>query len=299
MYAQFFGNYLLSRNAITKEQLVAAMQKKSSEQIKLGTLAIHAGYMTAGEVEHIIIEQTHHDKRFGELAIQEGYLTEQQVTELLKSQSPDFLLLGQVLVEDGYLTHQQLQDLIIDYESEDEFYDDNPDYSNETQESIHRMMMKLFILVERPLSPYELSFFHLLFKNLVRFIGDDFMPVPPSHWKEYPTNHCVSQRIDGDFAMKIYIDMTQDVAIEFASRYVDDSFSVFDEFVQSSLEDFLNLHNGLFLVNMSNDYSLELELGPPVEETDELLLFDKGSYLLPIVFPFGTVHFIFELIKTR
>lgn len=298
MYAQFFGNYLLSREAITKEQLVTAMQQKSSEQIKLGTLAIHAGYMTASEVEQVIIEQTHQDKRFGELAIQEGYLTEQQMTELLKSQSPDFLLLGQVLVDNGYLSRQQLQDLIIDYESEDEFYEDSLDYSNETQESIQRMMMKLFILVERPLSSYELSFFHLLFNNLIRFIGDDFMPVAPSHWREYPVNYCISQQIDGDFAMKIYIDMTQDVAVEFASRYVDDEFSEFDEYVQSSLEDFLNLHNGLFLVNMSNDFSLELQLGPPVAETAELLIFDNESYLLPIVFPFGTIHFIFEMIKT-
>ena len=51
MYAQFFGNYLLARNMVTAEQLLQAMQKKSSMQIKLGMLAIHAGYMTAGEVE--------------------------------------------------------------------------------------------------------------------------------------------------------------------------------------------------------------------------------------------------------
>ena len=72
MYAQFFGNYLLSRNILTTEQLIQAMHKKSSTQIKLGTLAIHAGYMTASEVDRVIILQTHQDKRFGELAISEG-----------------------------------------------------------------------------------------------------------------------------------------------------------------------------------------------------------------------------------
>ena len=94
MYAQFFGNYLLS-HGITKEQLMHAMQEANNEHPKLGTLAMHAGYMSASEVDRVIIMQTHEDKRFGELAIREGYLTEAQVTELLQTQNPNFLLLGQ------------------------------------------------------------------------------------------------------------------------------------------------------------------------------------------------------------
>ena len=73
MYAQFFGNYLLS-HGITKEQLMHAMQEANNEHPKLGTLAMHAGYMSASEVDRVIIMQTHEDKRFGELAIREGYL---------------------------------------------------------------------------------------------------------------------------------------------------------------------------------------------------------------------------------
>ena len=39
MYAQFFGNYLLS-HGITKEQLMHAMQEANNEHPKLGTLAM-------------------------------------------------------------------------------------------------------------------------------------------------------------------------------------------------------------------------------------------------------------------
>ncbi len=74
-------------------------------------------------------------------------------------------------------------------------------------------------------------------------------------------------------------------------------FQEFDEYVRSSLNDFLNLHNGIFSVNMSNERSIELELAPPVTETDELLTFEKETYLLPIVYPFGMIHFIFEIYK--
>ena len=62
MYTQFFGNYLLSQGYVTQEQLFEAMQKQSSQRMKLGTLAMHAGLMTAAEVDQIVILQTHYDK---------------------------------------------------------------------------------------------------------------------------------------------------------------------------------------------------------------------------------------------
>lgn len=293
MYAQFFGNYLLTRDIVTKEQLITAMQKKTSQHMKLGTLAIHAGYMTAGEVDRVIILQTHQDKRFGEIAIHEGYLTETQVAELLKKQKPDFLRLGQVLIEDGVLDNEQLQDAIINYQSESEF--DDFIYSDETRETIEHLLANFFVASERPLTRYELSYLQLLFNNLVRFIGDDFTPVAPYSAKEYPTNYCVSQKVSGEFSVRISIDMTKKCCIDFASRYAREIFPDFDEYVQASLEDFLNLHNGLFTVNLSNDYSVELQPDPPAPETRELLTFQTETYLLPIIYPFGMLHFIIEI----
>ena len=93
--------------------------------------------------------------------------------------------------------------------------------------------------------------------------------------------------------------MPETACIAFASRYVGETFTAFDEYVQSSLEDFLNLHNGLFNVNVSNEFSIELALDPPMVETDELLTFKSETYLLPIVYPFGTIHFIFEIYKSE
>ena len=176
MYAQFFGNYLLSRGVITGEQLIDAIQKKSVSHVKLGTLAMHAGYMTANEVDQIIIMQTHQDARFGELAVKEGYLTEAQVTELLKAQNPDFLQLGQTLIDEGIIDNQQLQALMIDYESENEIYEG--DYSNETIASINHLVENFFVIC--PVFN-RLCFFRFLFiilshdKFLLSFFIDSFI----------------------------------------------------------------------------------------------------------------------------
>ncbi|MGN0140868.1 MAG: chemotaxis protein CheX [Roseburia sp.] len=297
MYAQFFGNYLLEKNIVTREQLVDAMKQMASERIKLGSLAIHEGYMTASEVDNIVILQTHQDKRFGELAVQEGYLTENQVTELLQKQFPSFLLLGQTLVDQGLIDNTQLEDLIVNYQSHNEIYD--LDYSDETKENIDRLIDSFFLVTERSLSELELSFLHLLFNNLLRFIGDDFTPVAPSVCREYPTSHCVSQQITGEFSVKIYLDIPENAAVEFASRYAGEDFTEFDEYVEASLEDFLNLHNGLFNVNASNMQGIELQLEPPILEEKQLLTFQNEAYLFPIIYSFGMVYFVIEICKSK
>ena len=151
-------------------------------------------------------------------------LQRHRLLNFLQSQSPD-LQLGQTLVDEGLIDNQKLQSLIIDYESQNEIYED--DYSNETQGSIDHLVENFFVIAERSLSSFEISFLRLLFTNLVRFIGDDFTPVNPYVCKEYPTNYCVSQRKSTDvFSLKTYIDMPETACIAFASRYVGDDRSI-------------------------------------------------------------------------
>lgn len=296
MYTQFFGNYLISNGYITPEQLLSAMQRQPSKHMKLGTLAIHAGYMTASEVDEIVVMQTHQDRKFGELAIERGYLTSEQVIDLLKSQSPDFLLLGQVLLDDGIFTNNEFENILTDYRSHNEMLDG--DLSVESQEAISRLFENFLIVSESPVSHNSRMFFELLFNDFVRFIGDDFSPITIEEIHEFPVEHCVKQSVLGDYAINTYLCMDESTALTFASRYAGETFTKFDEYVQASLEDFLNLHNGLFIVNVSNDSSTELTITPPEQIETPIMTFEKTTYHLPILYSFGTVHFLVEIVKT-
>lgn len=295
MYTQFFGNYLLSKGYVTSEQLFRAMQKKADERMRLGTLAIHSGYMSASEVDMVIIEQTHADKKFGELAVELGYLTEDQVKELLHSQSPDFLLLGQILVDDGVLTNNEFERIIAEYRIDNEFFE--LDMYEENAEHIQRMFDNFFLLSEEPITDTTKMYIELLFNNFVRFIGEDFTPLLPEQITEYVSECCICQRIYGSYKANAYLCMDTSTAIAFASRYVNDLFTEYDEYVQASLEDFLNLHNGLFTVNASNENSVELSISPPESIEDPIITFSANTYHLPILYPFGTVHFMYEIIE--
>ncbi len=295
MYTQFFGNFLLQRNIVTPDQLIAAINQEATSHIKLGTLAMYHNLMTANEIDDIVVAQTHEDKHFGELAIERNYLTEDQVNHLLSEQSPEYLLLGQVLIEQGIISNADLEDLIIDYESEHEIYD--LDIQIDQKEQVTTLIRHYFKLGDLEHSELYESYLTLLFNNLIRFIGADFTPMTPISCEEFATQFGISQQIDGKHHIVTGIDMSCDMAIEFASRYAMDTFDEFDEYVQASLEDFLNLHNGLFTVNMSNNYSIELQLSPPQIHDEDLIDLrpDATSYLFPVLYPFGTIYFLLSI----
>lgn len=293
MHTQFFGNFLLNKGVISPEQLIEALKVQAYAHKKFGTLAIHSGYMSASEVEDVYITQTHYDKHFGELATELGYLSEEQVDELLTTQLPDYMLLGQILVEQKIITRIDFENLIAEYQSAYEIYD--LDMIDEQKDMVEKLLANFYLPEDAPYSQNILSYLTLFFNNLVRFIGEDFTPLNIIVLPEVPTNFCVSQEIEGSFSFLSALDMESEAAITFASRYMNEELTDLDEYVHASLEDFLNLHNGLYSVNMSNDFSLELHLQPPETHEHTTLATESPSYLLPIIYSFGTINFIFSV----
>lgn len=290
MFTQFFGGFLLSKGVVTPEQLVAAMNKQPSAHIQLGMLAMHAGLMTAEQIDEVKIAQTHTDKRFGEICVDKGFLTDAQVDKLLHDQFPSYLLLGQILEENGVFDKRTFQDLIHEYTSEHSI--DEESIVIENSDAVKSIITDYCKDMDSSNKTFLIEYVQLLANNLIRFIGDDFTLLPPvkNHYKL--TEKYSNQRITGPYQLTSIIDMSAETAISFASRYVSEKFDNFNEYVQASMEDFLNLHNGLFNVNISNYYSVELNLEAPAsgESTEESNR--DGSYLFSALYPFGTVNII-------
>ncbi|MCI8635352.1 MAG: chemotaxis protein CheX [Eubacterium sp.] len=293
MYAQFFGNYLLSKHIVTPEQLIQAIEEQHIRHIKVGLLAINAGLMTAEQVDKILLRQTEENKQFGELAIEENYLTKEQLQSLLKQQIPVYLLIGERLVENGFITESKLQELIASYQKENSF--NHLNLIGEQQENLQALTRNLFVLTTMKIPDRVYQYLTLLFNNLVRFIGEDFLPLNPSLCTEYVTTHCSGQIINGEFSLASYLDMEEETAVSFASRFADARFKEYDEYVHASIGDFLNWQNGLFNVNMSNEESIELLLNPVVHMENSMISSTSNMILLPIAYPFGTINFILKI----
>lgn len=292
MYTQFFGNYLLANGYVTRDQLFLAMHREADQHMKLGTLAIHAGYMSAAQVDDVVIHQTHQDSKFGELAVQLGYLTEEQVMELLLQQTPAFLALGQVLLDDGVLTNADFEQILNDYRAKNGM--GHEESVIEQQETIRQLFRNFFSVSNTDISQNGHTYIELLFNNFVRFIGSDFTPIAVSEVTEASVSCCVKQEIHGAYAINTYISMDQPTAIAFASSYVHEQFYEYDEYVEASLEDFVNLQNGLFIVNISNNSRLELTLGAPEQILEPKLPFAGKTLRFSILYAFGSIDFYME-----
>ncbi len=295
MYTQFFGNFLLEKNLITREQLLKAIEVQKGEQLRLGTLAIHAGLMTAAEVNHIHALQTHKDKRFGEIALELGYLTPVQIDKLLSSQKPSYLLLSQALVDLNYLSAETFEKAMEEYQLLHQLSD--LDFSNEQYDKVALLIARFFTgqFINDP--GCFSSYITLFFNNIVRFVGQDFAPSQVYSANILEGDFMSTQEITGKYNLLTGITMDENALISFASRYAGEEFTNNDEFTQAALEDFLNLHNGLFAVNESNSDSVELELKPPVYMEDAHL--EQEFYIIPLDFPFGRIEFFFASLDNK
>lgn len=293
MLTQFFGNYLLQKNIINSGQLMKALEYKKNSSNKLGSLAVNAGYMTETEVEDVHSMQTRLDKRFAELAIQLGYLTSQQAEELLKMQKFGYVMLGNAIITLGFTDESVINDAISSYEKE--FNLDPTNILNAGQSIIEEMVSKFYGLNSDGKDTYVRDYATLLIKDIIRFIGSDCSLLAPIHVLPDIVNPTTSyQMIVGTFSSSTCICADGDTFAEFAARYAGQEFENDKDFINASVSDFLNLHNGLFTVNTSNNYNVELELKPPYEE-DEAPETTTNSYIIPIQFTFGVVYFIFTV----
>jgi len=293
MYNQFFGNYLFSNGYVTKEHLISALIRQTKEEVHISILALYAGYMSASEIEYVNDLKKEEGKSFSELAISYGFLTQEQILELLNHNSPDFLILGQILIRDGVFDYVQFENILTDYRSQDEFLD--MELNDENQNEVHQLIDCFSLLMEREMPPFAKTYLELLFKNFVRYIGDDFTALPPNTCNEFATERCVSQTVYAEYIINTYINMNEETAISFAERYTNESFTEYDEYVAASLEDFINLHNGLFIVNVSNEFSNDFSLGTLASHDNTIISYDHTAYVFPVYYSFGIVYFITEI----
>lgn len=286
MFTEFFGNYLLNNGYIKADQLQDALEYQHNVRLKLGVLAVNAGYMTADEADKVNEEQKKVDKKFGELAVEMGFLKEEQVDELLSSQKLGHLLLGQALVDKKYITLQQFEKAVNEYKkaysiSDEEFEALERD---DVEEIVEKFVEFKGSRNEKALKDY----LALFLRNIIRFIDPNASFGNIERVDEYKALWVAAQNIRRKVYISTFIEADKDSFIKFASKFAEEELTTMDEMVQASVGEFLNLHNGIFLVNMSNE-GVELELSPQ-EVFFKMNI--KNVYVIPVNLSFGKINLL-------
>ncbi|KGR80261.1 hypothetical protein [Ureibacillus manganicus] len=277
MFSQYFGHYLLNRGLITLDQLADALEYQKSVHVKFGVIAVDEGFMTTGQVEEVHEKQKQVDKRFGEIAVELGYLTEAQVEALISNQKQGHLYLAQALVDRKYMTIDEFGTALSEYKKGFSLSDDQ-------FEAIRNG--NIDTLVENILSSEDVSlqekygkYISLFAKNMIRFIDSQVYLEVADNSSLESTNWFISQDIVGEASLKTGFSMNEDALLAVASVYAEEDLTVVDALAKDAVSEFLNLHNGIYLVNMSN-WGIELTMNPQqIQESTPLY---EGSLIVNV-----------------
>lgn len=286
MFSKYFGNYLLNKGIITGEQLNTLFNEEKNTHVKLGILALNKGYMTLEQIEKVNFIQMSTDKRFGEIAIEEGYLTANQLDELLSGQKTSYLLLCQIMLDKEMMTLEEIKKHLEDYKNENGL----------TAEDLELLTSdNLEVIINNSLKTTNISFIDyviLLAKNIERHLKEKVFVEEVSCIAE-DSSYIAKQTITGDYGLHTYLSMDETGFIKFGSLFAEEELSEVDELCKSSVLEFLNLQNGIFVVN-EVDKGVEVDLQVQSFETK----LDASEDAFNVKITFGSVNCYLTLVKS-
>lgn len=287
MFSAFFGNYLLNKGVVSREELNKVLNDQKEIRLKLGVLAINSNYMTVEQVEEVHELQASMDRRFGEIATIKGYITDKQVGDLLAQQKSEHLILAQALIDAGIMTMTTFQEEI-------ELYKLAHGLNDEQFEAIKKgdvdVVMTAFLAFEKnEMSKFYIDFVTLFVKNIIRFVNTNVSIDRVEKVDSIIYTHFFKQNIKGKSDIFTGYSADTNALLDIASKHADEEFSQLDEYPLDSANEFLNLTNGLFVVNMSNEGN-EMDLTVQEHITNMSLSVKSSMYRIPIHIPTGTIY---------
>jgi CheY-specific phosphatase CheX/ActR/RegA family two-component response regulator len=280
MIPKFFGQYLLERGIVKREQLIEAIKYQEENKQKLGEVALDKGYLTEAQIKNIHNEQKTTDLKFGELAIKLGYLNDDQLNELITIQKNNHIFLGEALVKKGFVSQKTIDTQL------EKFKEEQKDISP----------INITLDVNDKYNAYILYYVDLVSKMLLRMADIESKPGKPIIREDKVDTHYLSVYIDitGGLYARLMLSLTKEAVFEIAQKFLGESIDDEDIAMENAGE-FLNVVCG----NLS---SLMEREGKKIQISIPQMIkgFDKPTLLIKVnekavVFPLTTTKGYCEL----
>ncbi len=254
MVAKFFGQWLLEKGAISREDLLAALDLQKRNNLSLGQLAVECDYLTPAQAQSINMEQQRKDRRFGEIATERGLLSDEQVDELLAAQKKRKVFLGQALVNEGALSESSLQAELKAFEQAQREHE--VEVKADFESLPHAVTVKAFM---------ETSM--VLFSRIVH----DMVKVESiqANGGAGEADYYFSQEVQGDKQFMLTLGLSGNHVLAIASKILQRDQDNIDELALDAVAEFLNIVCGNSCVVMGKQgYKLSLQPPASVQAVD-------------------------------
>ena len=276
MFTNVFGNFLVTNNYISKEQLLEIKNAQKETRVKLGLIAVSERLLTDAQAVEINRKQAVMDKRFGDIAVELGYLTEEQVSRLLGLQGNPYMQFSQAMTDKGFMALTQIEEALASFQKENGFTATDMDAFKSGD--IDRII-PLFL----PVLPKEEAkeLIEVSIRTVNRLISSDI-----AMKKAYITDKAefangAMQSMEGDYGVSTAFVGNGDSLLAIADAYAGENFGTVDMDALDSVGEFINVINGLFATSLSYK-KVSVELMPPVFMEDKANLTGSGICVVPL-----------------
>ncbi len=264
---KFFGQYLLEKGVLNKDQLIDAINYQKSKILKMGEIATSQNYLSEKQVAKIHNEQKRTDMRFGDLAVQMGMLTQTQLEEIITIQKNNHIYLGEAIVTCGHMDDETLEKELDAFKNEQRAVPPIEVIINED------VPVKEFVEVSVDLT-----------EKMMRRIGDMISKSGQLKLeKEGIKNLGVISYLEfkGDINARYVINISWEVGQELAKKTFKKEDLPFDEeLIKDTLAEFVNVVCGNIRSKML-EQGKKMEFQPPVsftEKTNDVLKIDSSEH---------------------
>lgn len=275
MFSQFFGNYLLNKGKITKDQFTSCMEYMRANRVKLGLIAESEGLLTRKQSDELNQLQMQSDKRFGDLAIEKGYLTDADISHLLQLQGNPYLIFVQALEENKLMNRDEITELVSQFQKE-------AGLTNTALDAIKYGDFDRLLpsFVETDKENY-LSLMALTLRNVVRFVSSYIRIDKAEKVTEYSAKYIAYQKTTGAYEGFLGFASDDNSILTVADGYAGEYFEKPDEDALDSVCEFTNCINGLYATELSYK-EISIDMLPPEFMFDGTVKDDAGFYVLPL-----------------
>lgn len=280
MSSCYFAQYLLDSRVLKEAEVQGVLHRAAKVEPGVSLLALENGLVSASQIEELDVNLS--DADFIEIALAERLLTAPQITNLRQAVVRKESRLAQLLLDEGILSLSRLESALQECEA----LEPNP-----VVETVEKALAASGVeLLDTELYT---EYVDLFFVSLQRFMDTDAVIVSKERKElESSRDHLVFQRMTGDlgFAGGVYAD--ENTLLNIARRYSHDDIKRLDDMAIDCLSEFINVLNGLYIVNLSKR-QMDVDLETPMyrdihlEHAEEALLqfeviTDFGAFTLSV-----------------
>ncbi len=243
----YFAQYLVNEEVLQPQEVKDFVQKAEETELGLAVVALAEGVVSASRLAELAPFEK---DAFPKLAVAEGVLFASQVEKLQAVRALDGLKFAQALLDSGKMDFVELGKHMAACGAQE---------GSPIKEAVRRLAEDNEELAAEMDSYAE--FAELFMRSFMRFM--DTTAVINFCEPDYSgmfASHIVSQRLSGLISFVSGIYASDKVFVEMAKRYSREEIDDADEMAEDSISEFLNVVNGLFVVDLGKrDLDLDLE----------------------------------------